>query len=359
MWRSVCVVVLLAVLASVARAGSPRGKIAFLREGAVWLIAPDGTGERKIASVGGKAGGLAWDPTGRYLTCTGLPFLPVIDTSTGKVRRLSLPENREDGRLVRLASCGIPVWTRDGGNVLFTGRPSEDADGDGGLWQVDVDGKKPAVRVLPPEDGDVPVWFRPAVGPGQGRLASLDRGAGYADLRIFDIGARKLLRFRPLPEKARVHVTDLAWSDKTVLWLAFDAEQDDIQEMRGPGGVHAWNLHTGSLRPLIETGHTVQSLQPSPDRTRLAYLLRPFTREAEQVAVCTLPGQKIKRITPPGEIRSLEAQAWSHDSHQFLISGYASEKDSEQLLYSAWVVDAASGRSRLLVRNAESPVWSR
>ena len=86
---------------------SPKGDlIAFIRDGNVWVIRPDGTGEQKIAGDG-HVETLAWNPNATRIAFSADSYLGIVDPDGGNLNRVS---NIRPGPL---------SWSPDGNTLVY------------------------------------------------------------------------------------------------------------------------------------------------------------------------------------------------------------------------------------------------
>lgn len=116
---------------------SPDGQwLAYLSQASgwneVWLVRPNGDGQRQLTQVGADVGDIAWSPDGSQLAATlnrsGAVQLALIDPQNGQVTDLRLDE----GVYLR------PLWSPDGQWLLVQYEdPCQPPD----LYRVDLDGR--------------------------------------------------------------------------------------------------------------------------------------------------------------------------------------------------------------------------
>ena len=116
-------------------ASSPTA-VTFIRDGELWTISPDGTGESKIAfGVPGGVNGVEWAPDGSRMAVS----VEVNPGTEGGQFRLYLA-NADGGDVRRLTegvSDRFPAWSPDGSRIAFT---RDLSDGNQELFLINADG---------------------------------------------------------------------------------------------------------------------------------------------------------------------------------------------------------------------------
>ncbi len=114
-------------------------QIAFVRDGAIWSVSPEGTGEREL--VDSQNAAPAWSPSG------DLAYIGLQGRSEGGALFVRTP----DGRTTRLAASGVTqlAWSPDGTRIAYT--RTSDRDGDGVLRP---DSDRSQVRLVAPSDAN-------------------------------------------------------------------------------------------------------------------------------------------------------------------------------------------------------------
>jgi hypothetical protein len=110
------------------------GKIAFVRDGDIWTVNPDGSGERRITRGPHVDDSPDWSPDGRELVFERQSLPPAPPVS--HVYRV-----RADGSGLRwvVADGSDPDWLRDGRRIVFT-RDLRTSDDQRALFSVERDG---------------------------------------------------------------------------------------------------------------------------------------------------------------------------------------------------------------------------
>lgn len=132
---------------------SPDGdRLAFLRDGGLWTVRADGTGERRLADVAvfspfsqAHVTTPSWSPDGREIAFVG----PGLKISVA----------RADGSGVRRLTSGLdrqvsPVWSPDGARIAFASDRAENFD----IWSIAPDGSGTARLTTDPADETLPAW---------------------------------------------------------------------------------------------------------------------------------------------------------------------------------------------------------
>ncbi len=107
----------------------------------VWVVAPDGSGAKKVSTVPG-ARQPVWSPDGKLLAFSAQPGgaetsgIFTLDPGTGTSTEVADTEYHD----------GFPVWDPDGRSLTFLAQvPNDDAEGGTAddVYRVDLDGGKP------------------------------------------------------------------------------------------------------------------------------------------------------------------------------------------------------------------------
>ena len=123
--------------------------IAYVHEGSIWLINPDGGDPRRLTDEGSYFSP-GWSPDGKKIvaayyadTTLGLPpNLHVIDVATGEVEALT--HHPQDG--IQPARLAYPDWSPDGTTIVY----AQTGDGLGRMWDVvtiGADGSQPGQKL--------------------------------------------------------------------------------------------------------------------------------------------------------------------------------------------------------------------
>ncbi|UCC24839.1 MAG: S9 family peptidase [Gemmatimonadales bacterium] len=202
---------------------SPDGtRIAFARQGGIWVMdLPDGEA-REIARPRTGGGGLAWSPDGAHLAFVSSrgdhAFVGVLDIETGEYRYLDPSVDRD----------GSPVWSPDGARIAFIRQPSE--------------------------KDRLPFFPRRAGQPWSIRVAQVD---SWTSQEVFRAERGPGSVFQGVSGPA------LMWADGDLLVFPWE---------RG-GWLRLWSLPASGGEPRLLTPgeHEVQRLSITPDRRRLVF----------------------------------------------------------------------------------------
>jgi Tol biopolymer transport system component len=201
-------------VASAAAGSTGNGAIAFLRDGKVWVVEPDGSGERALAVTGDAGIPPQWSPTGALLAATrvdygggtSVPFVVRADGSPagsgfvpygspvcwlGSARLLVLAQPsgmspQADLYAVNADGSGLERLTSDGEAKNVT-RQACAGDGSGVVYGETEPSTGVTLAYWVSAAGGAPRLLTPALGRGsrrhgtrrQGRVAHLTRGAGH------------------------------------------------------------------------------------------------------------------------------------------------------------------------------------
>ncbi len=142
------------VVPTAAAARAQQGQIAFVYQGDIWLISPDGKSQRRLTNDGGYSTP-RWSPD-----ASRLAFV----RGTGLRARLGLMNADGSGKKLLAGTTGAadtgPVWSPRGNLVAYTHTAEMNGDGqidvrdEAEVWLVEADGSKPRRLV----SGRDPAW---------------------------------------------------------------------------------------------------------------------------------------------------------------------------------------------------------
>ena len=228
------------------------GRIAFVDDGEISSIRPDGSSLRRLTSGFATVRRPDWSPDGTKVAFAsdrgseGDFDLWVLDTEDGSRKRLTSGP----------AEDGAPAWSPDGSEIAF-GR-QEPGEGTKDIWVVDA--SSGALRQLTddPADDDAPDW------------SSTDRivfesNRGDEDYELFTLSAEGL-------ERDVTQVTSNTWADLSPDWSP-DGSRIAYRVIRaGRSDIYTIDAE-GEQKPRRLTGGTAIDHRPSwaPDGTLIAF----------------------------------------------------------------------------------------
>jgi len=119
-----------------------------------------------------------------------------------------------------------------------------------------------------------------------------------------------------------------------------------------------WDTQTGSVRRLLSEGIVVMDPQPSPDGTRVAFVVANYTDGTGDIFVVDRDGADVQQITFEPELD--DQPAWSPDGQHIAFRSFRT-----QLLGDIWVVTSSGGNPTNLtpdplpgVIDESHPNWS-
>jgi TolB protein len=315
MWPAV---LLLAAAGDPAVAAS--GQIAFMRDGRVWAIAADGSGERALTDTlfYKTERPITWMPDGRRVlywnhSQVGWDIWSVTRDGKG-------PRNLTR---VRSGGCRSPAPSPDGKRIAFL------RDDPPGLYLMDADGRNPR-RLTDKGFRDLP----PTWSPDGKRLAYTVEERGRFFLRRYDLTSGRDVRIGPglsprwSPDGKRL-LFEVVRDKVATLGLISPDGADEIRLTKGPRHARApaW----------------------SPDGARVAY----FTSRDGKAEVRALTvGEKTNRLLASVEGPWESAPSWSPDGKWLTFAAGPAPK---QIVY--LVDDQGHGLRKLATGGACYPVW--
>ncbi len=324
-----------------ARGGSQEmGGIAFLRDGRVWTMRPDGSAQRRLRPKRVAFGEPRWSPSGKRIafaaTRRGLgkgrssqhDELFVMNADGSAARRLTWTRAAH----TRVFHDNLS-WSPDGRRIVF----DRNDDGPEGIYVIKANGrgKRPLIRAHKAGWG----WPRNSALSPDGRKIALTDGS-----HVFVVNAGGGTRPRPV---ARVPGSpfDLTWSPdgRRIAVLGDDA---DLMVMRRDGS-GLLNV-TRKLPEWKISGHAW-----SPDGQTFAVAIQEQFRAPYQIWLVNADGTGKRKLTTAP--RDSWSPVWSPDGKTI---AFASERDGNSEIY---VMNAEGSDQRRLTNNAADdyyPVWS-
>jgi TolB protein len=315
MWPAV---LLLAAAADAAADGS--GQIAFMREGRVWVIAADGSGERALTEtlLYRADRPVTWMPDGRrvlYWSHSQVGWDIWAVTADGK----------EPRNLTRVKSggCRSPAPSPDGKRIAFL------RDDPPGLYLMDADGDNQR-RLTDRGFRDFP----PAWSPDGKRLAYTVEERGKFSLRCYDLTAERDVRVGPgssprwSPDGKRLLFEDVRDKAATLCLVSPDGA-DEARLTKGPeqAWAPAW----------------------APDGARVAYFA---SRDGKAQLLVLRVDQKSNSLLASVEGPWASAPSWSPDGKRLT---FAAGPAPQRVVYV--VDDQGRGLRKLATDGACYPAW--
>ena len=122
------------------------GKIAFVSDGQVWTMKPDGTGRKQLTTNGGEMP--AWSPDGRRLA-----FVRSTPTGGSEVFTMNADGSRQRNRSKNEFQDFQPDWSPDGRIVFVSSRT-----GNGDIYRMNADGSRQKNVSNNPARDTEPAW---------------------------------------------------------------------------------------------------------------------------------------------------------------------------------------------------------
>jgi Tol biopolymer transport system component len=259
------------------------GAIAFVSDGALWVVEPDGSGTREIPlDVPGQVGSVSWSPNGQRIAFD----VSYPDEGAPKGGLYDIYSADADGsgvvRLTREGDARLPAWSPNGTRIAFTRQ-----DGGGSqIFVMNADGSG-ATALTSGSAFNV----RPAWSPDGSRIAFESVADSNADILVMNADGRGPTRL----------TDDPAW-DGTPVWSP-DGNQIAFASDRSPPGVYLMNADGSGVR-LLEPDDDVANLGLawSPDGRFLALSSSRGTGFARAVYVLDLSSGDVTPITDRGPI---------------------------------------------------------
>lgn len=297
----------------------PSGRIAFVRDGDVWVMEADGTGQMRVCEIKNADGRLSWAPDGRRIVFTrsSLVDWKEPDNSGGRKKLYDLFVCYLDSaaksntmfwhRITEALGGRDPEWSADGSTILFTRVMNADAirtdfpnyqvctiDPDGGSFQVlRKDWQSASEYFLAPSispTGDIA--FEHLYGttiPDKPETKNYKR-QGFAVLPRSNF-MKPLDSVRAMSRRF-ANCLSPSWSPDGQ-WLAF------VRNDMSKSGVYIVGKDLGTTYQVFEppVGASVMTVAPSwsPDSKWLT-----FSTDDGSIYICQITGAGVKRLTGPG-----------------------------------------------------------
>jgi Tol biopolymer transport system component len=241
--------------------------------GDIYVIGPDGRGERRLTTHAAHDDHPAWSPDGRQIAFVssrdGNPELYVMNADGSGQRRVTASPGREY----------YPTWSPNGTRIAF----QSDRTGRANIWAVDVDGSNLARLTTGELSSQRPSWSR------NGEIAFYSNREGAFKIFVMAPDGSSVRRFNP----SAPHLAELEPS-----W-APDGRRIAYVALRDPpvGNTEIYvGEPDGTARRI--TNHWGRDVSPSwsPDGARLAYTRGPSAFRAE-VWVVNVDGTGLRPVT--------------------------------------------------------------
>ncbi len=290
--------------------GKPAGKVAFLREGAVWIIDVASGQQDKLCDVSNGNGRLTWSPDGKHIMFTrrGRATYESPAEGEGGQHRLydlfiaSMDSLYANNRLFwRRITDNLgsrdPEWSDDGSKIVFYRD----------LNARNVDALMPNYQIctMNPDGSDITILRKDYANPGEDFLVSPSmRDDGtiacvfFTDLKplgMVTIGPDEyMMRMDSLKERARKNLQSVAprWSPDGQ-WIAYVSTNMDANGLY----LALADLSEKYLVFAAPTGAFVNSVTPSfsPDGKWLT-----FSTTDGSIWICDITGNGARRLAGPG-----------------------------------------------------------
>jgi TolB protein len=321
-----------------ARSAPPAGLIAFAggpgTHPDVYVVVPDGTGRRQLTRT----------PTDDELCPSWAPDGKRIAVTVTRGQRQSWVEviTTQGRRLWRIPGASCSGWSPDGSQILFVRNNY--------VYAVDADGHR-ARKLALPDLGSMPVWSPDGKEVAYVSASSGGNSPSEAAKRLtivvagLDGTVRDAIKVTPpawcANPSCRLYDNYFAWAPGAD--IAFTLVQGDLY----PERLYAIRPD-GSGQRLLSGGLTdIYWPAWSPDGKRIAFVFRNPHGEQDEIWIATADGSGVRQVTRirshTGNLSGCFNPAWSPDARRLSCWGHAG---------GMYVVDATSGASRLIVRDA-------
>ena len=243
---------------------SPDGKrIAFLRQGEIWMMGANGGAAARVMSAGrGEAvSQVEWSPDGCWLT-----YLRRAEERGAAVLEARLAGGSEARKIFDSPDLQSFCWLSSGHLVLNLWEAPDEPTSN--LWEMDVDAEKMAARDRPRR---LTNWAGFAVGSmsasTDGRRLVITKRLDQSDVYIGKLAGSggKAIPVRRFTTDERIDWPS-AWSADSK-WLLFESERT------GHMGIYRQRVDAGTAEPVVVNGENNWSPAFSPDGKWILYVV--------------------------------------------------------------------------------------
>jgi Tol biopolymer transport system component len=349
-WLAVAALLLLAALAWLAFVGSrmpTSERLAFIRNGDIWVAYADGRDARLLIAHDAKAvdtggcTGVRWSPDGSRLAA-----LDLNGGSPGKRRIVVITSDGTSRGSFDVESGPIEMaWSPDGNHLAVL---APQATG-GRLWLLDRDGKLDRELALPPQYRAAKAVFFNSVSwsPDGGSLAITgcpcsSENNGSWILAVDGSGARQI----QFPGQGSA--MSLAWSpDGKQVAIGSGQWTEPSRAIEGPGELWVMNVDRGSAQRVATRVELLIVTEWSPDGTWIAF------SEPNSLDVVRADGSgEPLRLGPASDVMQ-----WSEDRRLFYLAAPSVRLDSPSDWHgigSIMVVDPAGGKPAVVIDGVDA-----
>jgi len=125
------------------------GKIAFVRNGEIYVMNSDGTGQTNLTTIAGPGGDdtPAWSPNGTKIAFTS-------DIGNQEIYVMNADGSGQTNLTQNAASDRQPTWSPDGTKIAFLSNRSGDFE----IWSMNANGSSPTNLTMTPGIQEDPAW---------------------------------------------------------------------------------------------------------------------------------------------------------------------------------------------------------